>query len=213
MDEERESETGNTDKESVQLFTLANFEHTYPFSEQHMPSGVPMDLTGVGGHVQVADPLPDLMSDTFRYRPEALQPYEMDTREQQHHNLFIIQKPTTEAHVGDMGHDLVSFAAATNTTSGEPHHHSQLGCDRYRTLPNVRGRHSMHIALQPSSKGCSLGKRTPSVDGIDLVGWIRSEQTRSPCHRPQCLARRCSTEQVFTQADSFPLHINCDQVP
>lgn len=191
------------EKESIQLFTLANFDQTYAYEEQ---SASQAELSGLK-HVQLRATLPDLMTGTLGFDQMPLQDYQMETSQ---HNLYIIHKPSLAGTVeGNMCQELVSFGNAAIDSTGHSTVHGNSHFDRYRTLPNLRARSSMRIPLRPDSKGEAPPlKRTPSVDAIEMVPWPRPGGEH--VFGQECLS---DNGQLVAQLHTFPLDINSNQVP
>lgn len=106
------------DKESIQLFTLANFDQTYAYRKDSPRQAVLSHLK----HVGLRDTLPDLMTDTFAFDHSlSVEEYEMETSQ---HNLYIIHKPAQAMHnSGTLCHDLLSFqsSVASDHSTDPPH--------------------------------------------------------------------------------------------
>lgn len=158
------NERADAEKESIQLFTLANFDPSYAYG-----GGCGKDSPGPGAagtllstrlrHVDLRATLPDLMTDTFAF--DQLQPlseYEMESS--QHHNLYIIHKPAQAMDSSAIGggggalcHDLLSFQSSV-TASTE---HSNTDPDLFGVLPTRPL--TMSMSIDSSSRHCSSAEQ------------------------------------------------------
>lgn len=109
----------DAEKESIQLFTLANFDQTYAYRKDSPRQAVLSHLK----HVEVRATLPDLMTDTFAFDHQlSVGEYEIESN--QHHNLYIIHKPAQAMdNSGTLCHDLLSFqsSVAPDHSTDAPH--------------------------------------------------------------------------------------------
>ena len=158
-------------------------------------------------HVNLRTTLPDLMTDALAVEQVPMQEYEMETSQ---HNLYIIQKaslsngPTHIIPSDALCHNIVNFS--------QPQYSNQIEAHQFQTLPNNKSRTSMRIALQADKNNITSCKRTPSVDAIDLVGWIEPEHIRFDLIETGSLVRTYSNDGQFVDMQSFSNDLNTNHV-
>lgn len=185
------------------MFTLTNFDPTYDYTKN---GSIESNYSGMN-HVNLRTTLPDLMTDALAVEQVPMQEYEMETSQ---HNLYIIQKaslsngPTHIIPSDALCHNIVNFS--------QPQYSNQIEAHQFQTLPNNKSRTSMRITLQADKNNITSCKRTPSVDAIDLVGWIEPEHIRFDLIETGSLVRTYSNDGQFVDMQSFSNDLNTNHV-